>query len=183
MDPNTPAAAPRTEVTVREMVPGDWPEVRDIYEQGIATGDATFETRAPTRLAWDAAHLASPRLVACVGAGVGVGVGEGRLLGWAALTPVSPRAVYRGVADLGIYVADGARHRGVGRALLEAMIERSETQGIWTLQAGVFPENRASLALHVGGGFRIVGTRDRMGRMGDRWRDVVLLERRSPTVG
>jgi L-amino acid N-acyltransferase YncA len=179
MDPKTPAAARRTEVTVREMVPGDWPEVRGIYEQGIATGDATFETRAPTWLAWDAAHLASPRLIACGDAGGR----ERRLLGWAALTLVSPRAVYGGVADLGIYVADGARHRGVGRGLLGAMIERSETQGIWTLQAGVFPENRASLALHVGGGFRIVGTRERMGRMGDRWRDVVLLERRSPTVG
>jgi phosphinothricin acetyltransferase len=178
MDPKSPAGAPRTEVTVREMVPADWPEVRDIYEQGIATGDATFETAAPTRLAWDAAHLASPRLVACAGAGVG----GGRLLGWAALTPVSSRAVYGGVADLGIYVADGARHRGVGTALLGAMIERSEAQGIWTLQAGVFPENRASLALHLAGGFRVVGTRERIGRMGDRWRDVVLLERRSPTM-
>ena len=168
-------------VIIRPLVLADWTEVRVIYEQGIAGGDATFETRAPTWDRWDADHLTSPRLVAWDGDD-GV-AGGGRIVGWAALTPVSSRAVYGGVADLSIYVAEGARRRGVGRALLEAIVDRSETEGIWTLQAGVFPENRASLALHLAGGFRVVGTRERLGRMGGRWRDVVLLERRSPTVG
>lgn len=178
-DSHTHVAGPP--VTIRPIVRTDWTEVRHIYEQGIGGGDATFEVRAPTWDRWDADHLTSPRLLASDGDDRDGG--GGRTVGWAALTPVSSRAVYRGVADLSIYVAEAARRRGVGRALLEAMVARSEAEGIWTLQAGVFPENRSSLVLHLAGGFRVVGTRERIGRMGDRWRDVVLLERRSPTVG
>src|SRR5207253_1490997 len=139
----------------------------------IATADATFETAAPSWADWDRAHLAEPRLVAR----------EGRVIGWTALVQASPRAVYRGVAELSIYVDEARRGRGIGRALLTALIEASESAGIWTLQTGMFPENTASLALHRACGFRVVGTHQRLGRMGDRWRDVVLLERRSPNVG
>ncbi len=161
-------------VEVARMQAEDWPAVREIYEQGIASGNGTFETAAPDWAAWDGAHLRECRLVAREG---------GRVLGWAALTPVSPRAVYRGVADISLYVAAGARRRGIGRALLERLISESEAAGIWTLQAGIFPENDASLALHRACGFREVGRRERIGRHGDRWRDVMLLERRSGVVG
>ncbi len=157
------------------MLPGDWPEVRAIYLEGIATGNATFETEAPSWDAWDAAHLRPARLTARDAGG--------RLLGWAALTPVSGRCVYAGVGDLSVYVAASARGRGVGRALLMALIEASERSGIWTLQAGVFPENKASLELHRRCGFREVGRRERIGRMNGVWRDVILMERRSTTVG
>ena len=153
----------------------DWNDVRAIYLEGITTGNATFETEVPTWDAWDKAHLAEPRLAARVGIS--------RVLGWAALTPVSGRCVYAGVGDLSVYVAAEARGRGVGRALLEALIESSERAGIWTLQAGIFPENAASLALHRGCGFRDVGRRERIGRMNGVWRDVLLLERRSLEVG
>lgn len=152
----------------------DWPEVRRIYGEGIATGNATFETETPSWSAWDAAHRRDCRLVARDGAA---------LLGWAALTPVSGRWVYGGVADLSVYVATAARGRGVGRALLQALVEESERQGIWTLQAGIFPENEASLRLHRDLGFRDVGRRERIGRMNGAWRDVLLLERRSPIAG
>jgi len=161
-------------VEVARMRAEDWPAVREIYEQGIASGNGTFETAAPDWAAWDGAHLRECRLVAREG---------GRVLGWAALTPVSPRAVYRGVADISLYVAAGARRRGIGRALLERLISESEAAGIWTLQAGIFPENDASLALHRACGFREVGRRERIGRHGDRWRDVMLLERRSGVAG
>lgn len=159
---------------VRAMTPVDWDAVRAIYREGIATGDATFEADAPEWREWDATRLAQPRLVACEAADV---------LGWAALTPVSARAIYRGVADVGLYVAAAARGRGVGRRLLEALIAASEDAGVWTLQAGIFPENAASLALHRGCGFRDVGRRERIGRMNGRWRDTLLLERRSPKIG
>ena len=158
---------------VDSLTPQDWPAVKAIYEEGMATGDATFDTVAPTWEAWDGDHVTSPRLVARA---------DGEVVAWAALTPVSRRAVYRGVADLSIYVALERRGRGIGRVLLRAMIERSEAEGIWTLQAGVFPENAASLALHRACGFRVVGTRERMGFMDGRWRDVILLERRSGLV-
>ena len=159
---------------IRPMTPDDWPRVRAIYLQGIATGNSTFETRAPEWEAWDAGHLAAPRLVA---------EDAGGILGWAALSPVSKRAVYAGVGDVSVYVADEARGRGVGRALLEGLIAESERHGLWTLQAGIFPENLASLALHQGCGFRVIGRRERIGAMGDRWRDVMLLERRSAVTG
>lgn len=157
------------------MRPGDWPAVRRILEEGIATGHATFETAAPSWEAWDGGHLDACRLV---------GEGEaGEIVGWAALSPVSGRCVYGGVAEVSVYVGAEHRGRGVGRALLEALVQASEAAGLWTLQAGVFPENGASLSLHERCGFRRVGVRERLGRHGDRWRDVVLLERRSETVG
>jgi L-amino acid N-acyltransferase YncA len=163
-------------VVVEAMRPEDWPAVREIYEEGIAGGNATFEMYAPTWDAWNRARLRECRLVARDGEGEPV-------LGWVALSPVSERAVYRGVAELSIYVAGAARGRGVGRALLRQLIAASEEAGIWTLQAGVLAENEASLSLHRACGFREVGRRERIGRHGDVWRDVVLLERRSPTVG
>ncbi len=163
-------------VLVEDMRPEDWPAVRAIYEEGIAGGNATFEMYAPTWDAWNRARLRECRLVARAGEGE-------PLLGWVALSPVSERAVYRGVAELSIYVAADARGRGVGRALLEHLIASSEEAGIWTLQAGVMAENEPSLALHRSCGFRDVGRRERIGRHGDRWRDVVLLERRSSVVG
>jgi phosphinothricin acetyltransferase len=160
---------------IEPMRPADWAPVRAIYLEGIATGNATFETDAPAWDAWDAAHLAQPRLVARDGAG--------EIVGWAAVTPVSGRCVYAGVGDLSVYVAAAARGKGVGRALLQALIEGSERAGLWTLQAGIFPENEASLALHRGCGFRDVGRRERIGKINGVWRDVLLLERRSPKVG
>jgi phosphinothricin acetyltransferase len=152
----------------------DWEEVRRIYLEGIATGNATFETDAPSWERWDAAHLAEPRLVAR---------DDERLLGWASLSKVSERCVYAGVAEVSVYVAGSARGRGVGRKLLEALIERSEDAGIWTLQAGIFPENTASIAIHRRCGFRVVGTRERLGQLAGRWRNVMLLERRSGLKG
>jgi phosphinothricin acetyltransferase len=156
------------------MRPEDWPAVREIYEEGIAGGKATFEMYAPSWDAWNRARLRECRLVARSG---------DRVVGWVALSPVSERAVYRGVAELSIYVASAARGRGVGRTLLNRLIADSEVAGIWTLQAGVLAENEASLALHLACGFREVGRRERIGRHGDVWRDVVLLERRSRVVG
>jgi len=161
-------------IVIGAMGPEDWDQVRSIYREGIATGHATFETDAPPREKWDAAHLREARLVARDGDAV---------IGWAALSPVSSRCVYAGVAEVSVYVSAKARGRGIGRVLLLELIAASERQGIWTLQAGVFPENRASLELHRGCGFREVGRRERLGRLGGLWRDVILLERRSPTVG
>ncbi len=156
------------------LKPGDWEEVRAIYLEGIATKNATFETEAPPWEKWDSSHLGDARLVAR---------GGGAVLGWAALSPVSSRCVYAGVAEVSIYV--GARYagRGIGRALLEALVALSERKGIWTLQAGVFPENAASVTLHKRCGFREVGRRERLGKMDGVWRDVLLLERRSNVVG
>jgi len=154
--------------------PEDWEQVRAIYVEGIATGHATFETGAPQWEKWDSEHLARARLVARDGPAI---------LGWAALSPVSGRCVYAGVAEVSVYVATSARNRGIGRALLEGLIRASEAEGIWTLQAGVFPENASSLALHRRCGFREVGRRERLGKLGDTWRDVILLERRSRMVG
>jgi L-amino acid N-acyltransferase YncA len=162
------------ELTLRGMSPADWPAVRDIYLEGIATGDATFETEAPTWEEWDAAHRADCRLVA---------LEDGRVVGWSALSPVSHRSVYAGVAEVSVYVAAAARGHGRGRALLNRLIEESERAGIWTLQSGTFPENVASLALQESCGFRRVGVRRRPGRLNGVWRDVVLLERRSAVVG
>ena len=147
----------------------DWPAVARIYAEGIAGRLATFETEVPGWSAWDEAHLPEHRLVARVG---------DEVVGWAALTPVSRRAVYEGVADLSVYVAGTARGHGVGRALLAALVESARAGGLWTLQAGVFPENEPSLALHRSLGFRDVGVRERIGRLDGVWRDVVLLELR-----
>jgi L-amino acid N-acyltransferase YncA len=152
----------------------DWGDVRRIYLEGIATGNATFETQAPSWENWSASHRNDCRLVAREGNNV---------LGWAALSPVSDRCVYGGVAEVSVYVAASARGRGLGRKLLESLIESSESAGIWTLQAGIFPENTASIAVHEACGFRAVGVRERLGQLAGRWRDVMLLERRSARVG
>ena len=159
---------------IEEMKAEDWPEVRTIYLEGIATGDATFETSAPEWAAWDSGHVRSCRFVARSGEGI---------LGWAALTAVSGRCVYAGVAEVSVYVAGRARGRGIGKALLSALILASEENGFWTLQAGIFPENAASIALHEGAGFRVVGRRERIGAMNGRWRDTLLFERRSRVAG
>jgi phosphinothricin acetyltransferase len=161
-------------MVIQAMLPEDWDSVRLIYLEGIATGNATFATEAPDWQEWHGSHLTMCRLVARVGAEV---------LGWAALSPVSRRAVYAGVAEVSIYVACRARGQGVGRQLLQSLVDSSERQGIWTLQAGIFPENASSVALHKGAGFRVVGVRERIGCMSGRWRDVVLMERRSPITG
>ncbi len=153
----------------------DWPAVACIFEQGIATGNATFERTAPSWEQWSAARCPEPRLVARDESGV---------IGWAALTPASARPVYSGVGAVSIYVDAAVARRGVGRALLEELVSASEHAGFWALQAGIFPENTASIALHLSCGFRLVGTQARLGQMPDgRWRDVVLYERRSEVVG
>ncbi len=161
-------------VTLRPMRATDWPEVARIYGEGIATGCATFETEVPAWAVWDAGHLGEHRLVA---------LGDGALLGWAALAPVSRRQCYAGVAEVSVYIAAAARGRGVGRLLLRALIASADTAGLWTLQAGIFAENAASLQLHQACGFRIVGRRERIAQLASRWRDTVLLERRSTMVG
>ena len=156
------------------MNPADWPAVRAIYEEGIATGHATFQQEAPAWEQWDAGHLPGCRLVAARSRVV---------VGWAALSRVSSRDVYAGVAEVSIYVAAGARGGGIGRQLLDALVAESERAGIWTLQAGIFPENLPSLTLHERCGFRVVGRREKLGQMDGRWRDVLLLERRSRSAG
>jgi L-amino acid N-acyltransferase YncA len=155
---------------IDQMRASDWEQVRAIYLEGIRTGHATFETEAPSWERWDEAHLASARLV--------MRDGE-RVLGWAALSPVSKRQVYRGVAELTVYVAESARGQGIGRALVEALIIESERNGIWTLQASIFPENTASVELHRRCGFREVGRRERIAMLNGVWRDTLLFERRS----
>ena len=164
-----------TPLTLQPLGAAHWPAVRAIYEAGMATGQATFATEAPTWAAWDAGHLAPCRLVATNA--------TGEVLGWAALSPVSGRCVYAGVAEVSLYVAADARGQGVGRQLLAALVAASEQHGLWLLQAGIFPENAASLALHAGQGFRTVGRRERIGQLRGQWRDTLLLERRSAVVG
>ena len=158
---------------LRELRREDWPAVKAIYEQGIAGGDATFETEAASWDDWNHAHLEGHRLVA---------LQEGELVGWAALAPVSGRCVYEGVTEDSVYVADAAQGRGVGRALLDELIAGAERDGIWTIEAGIFPENQASIELHRRCGFRVVGVRERLGRHHGSWRDVVLMERRSEVI-
>lgn len=158
---------------IRALRGDDWPAARSIYEAGIATGEATFETRVPEWEAWDAAHLEGHRLVA---------LQDGAVVGWAALAPVSGRCCYSGVAEVSVYVSPQARGRGVGRTLLERLVASAEERGIWTVQAGVFPANAASLAVLRRCGFRIVGVRERVGKLNGEWRDVVLLERRSEQI-
>jgi L-amino acid N-acyltransferase YncA len=156
-------------VIIRPLLPSDWPAVAAIFAEGIATGDATFETTVPTWEDWDARHLSDYRFVAEI---------DREIAGWIAVVPYSSRAAYRGVGEESVYVADRARGLGVGRALLAALIASARDGGLWTLQAGVFPENEASLALHRAHGFREVGTRERIGELSGVWRDVVLLELR-----
>ncbi len=159
--------------TVAPMRPEDWERVRAIYLEGVATGQATFETQAPAWEGWDRTHLPVARLVGRV---------ADEIAGWAALSAVSQRKAYAGVAEVSVYVAAGSRGRGIGRALLTHLITESEKNGIWTLQAVVFPENAATVALHRGCGFREVGRRERISKLNGLWRDTVLLERRSQEV-
>src|SRR5579862_6314217 len=167
-------SAPAENLKVDPMTPEDWDAVRAIYLEGISTGNATFEKSAPDWPTWDAGHLKSCRFVARL---------DAEVLGWAALSPVSGRCVYAGVAEVSVYVAERARGRKMGSQLLGALLTASEREGIWTLQAGIFPENVPSIELHKRAGFRIVGTREKLGSMDGRWRDVVLMERRSIVAG
>jgi L-amino acid N-acyltransferase YncA len=163
-----------TDLNVRAMQSDDWPAIRNIYSEGVATGNATFETKTPEWTKWDQGHRQDCRLVVRDGQ---------RILGWAALSPVSSRSVYSGVAEVSVYVAAEAQGHGVGKLLLRSLVDQSERCGIWTLQAGIFPENIPSVALHKSCGFREVGLRRKLGQRGGVWRDVLLLERRSSIVG
>jgi len=163
-----------TTCEIAPMTEQHWDAVREIYAQGIATGNATFEQAIPEWKEWDARHLAACRLVACMG---------DEILGWAALSRVSTRPVYEGVAEVSIYIAERAQGQGIGRQLLEALIAESEKNGIWTLQAGILAENAISIRLHQQAGFRVVGRREKIGYRDGRWRDTVLMERRSKVLG
>ncbi len=156
------------------MQAADWPAVSAIYAEGIATGNATFETTPPDWPAWDAGHRPDCRFVAEV---------DGVVDGWAALTPVSGRCVYAGVADVSIYIGAAFQGQGIGKRLMAQLVAASEQAGLWTLQAGIFPENTGSLRLHEQAGFQLIGRRERIGQMQGVWRDTLLLERRSKTVG
>ncbi len=156
--------------SIEEMKDEHWPTVRAIYQDGIDGSNATFETVAPEWDEWDRTHQREGRLVAKV---------EGAIVGWAALSPVSSRPAYAGVAEVSIYLATSAREKGIGKALLQALIEASERAGFWTLQGGICPENKASIALHRSCGFREVGVRERIGRLHGVWKDVLLMERRT----
>ena len=159
---------------IRNMEIADWPAISRIYEEGIETGYATFETSVPEYADWDAAHVNSCRFVA---------EDSGEILGWVALSPVSGRCVYGGVAEVSIYVGKNFRGRGVGQALMEVMVPTSETEGFWTLQAGIFPENQGSISLHEKVGFRFLGRREKIGKLNGLWYDNLLFERRSKNVG
>lgn len=162
------------EISLQKLTKNDWDQVRSIYAEGIATGNATFQQEVPSWEDWDRSHLADCRVIA---------EQNGRILGWGALTSVSDRCHYAGVAEVSIYVAADNRGQGVGRALLEALTRESESSGFWTLEARIFPENAASVALHKRCGFREVGRRERVGSLNGVWRDTLLLERRSQIVG
>lgn len=159
---------------IRDMQPRDWEEIRQIYLEGLATGQASFETEAPSWEQWDQGHHPFARLVTCA---------EGRVVAWAALAPVSHRKCYAGVAEVSLYVAASCRGRGVGKQLLQAIIEASERKGIWSLTSSAFPENRASIALQLACEFRVVGRREQIARHYGVWRDTIITERRSKTVG
>jgi L-amino acid N-acyltransferase YncA len=167
----TTEAAVATDVQIRPFCDEDWPSVRAIYAQGIATGHATFEVEPPTFERWTSTHPQEHRFVA---------TREGEVVGWIALAPVSDRCVYAGVGEHSVYVAENARGEGIGRRLLETLITHADAGDIWTIQSGIFPENIASVQLHLGCGFRVVGTRERLGQHNGRWRDALLLERRKP---
>ena len=159
---------------IRPLYPEDWPAVAGIYLEGIRTGNATFQTEAPSWEAWNTAHHQVCRWVAVL---------EGKVVAWAAISPVSSRKVYAGVAEESVYVGENFRGRGIGRALLERLVLESEAHGFWTLQAGIFPENLGSIRVHEQCGFRVLGRRERIGQMDGVWRDTLLLERRSSVVG
>ncbi len=159
---------------IQNLTEEHFPSVKSIYEEGIATGNATFQTESPEWSEWDKGHIAHCRFVT---------IENNLITGWAALTPVSGRCVYAGVAEVSVYVGADHRGKGIGKLLLEKLIEESESKNIWTLQAGIFPENVASIKLHERLGFRQVGCREKIGKMKGTWRDTVLLERRSSTVG
>jgi L-amino acid N-acyltransferase YncA len=167
------------DITIDVMRAEDWQQVRAIYLEGMATGHATFETKAPEWEKWDSAHVLDPRLVA---------KGRGQIAAWAVLSRVSARQVYAGIAEVSIYVSAKFRSQGIGSDLLGILIDRSEKNGFWTLQAGIFPENAASIQIHKKHGFRVLGIREKVGKMSfgelqGTWRDVVLMERRSKVVG
>lgn len=161
-------------ISIRSMQPDDWPRIRAIFQSGIETGNATFETSPPTFDDWDKSHTRFGRLVATQ---------DDVVVGWAALTPVSNRCVYAGVEEVSVYIDPAFSGKGIGQQLLGALIEESEKNGTWTLQAGIFPENKASVHIHEKQGFRIVGYRERVGKQHGLWRDTLLLERRSNVVG
>ncbi len=163
-----------THLKTREMMASDWEAVSKIYTQGIATGFATFETNTPSFEAWDAAHMTSCRIVATE---------NEKVLGWAALSPVSSRCVYGGVAEVSVYVGSDSRGKGVGKLLMNNLIKESEAAGLWTIQSGIFPENTGSIALHKKAGFRYIGKRERVGKLDGVWKDNLLFERRSDAVG
>lgn len=161
-------------VTIKPMQQEHWEQVKQIYESGIATGIATFETTAPSWEKWNDGHLTFARLVA---------VDNNEVVGWAALSPVSSRCVYGGVAEVSVYVADKHKGKGIGKLLLQKLIKESESNGIWTLQAGIFTGNAASVKLHEKVGFRVIGHREKIGKLNDIWKDNYILERRSKIVG
>lgn len=159
---------------IRPMLAEDWEAVATIYEDGIATGYATFETKVPSFMAWDNTHMKSCRFIA---------VENDVILGWVALSPVSSRCVYEGVAEVSIYISKDHRGKGVGKKLMKHLITESEKEGIWTLQSGIFPTNKGSIHLHEKLGFRKIGKRERIGRLKGQWIDNILYERRSYVVG
>ena len=161
-------------ITIRAMLATDWNAVSEIYVEGISTGIATFETCAPTYEAWDAAHMNNCRFVA---------ESNGEILGWVALSPVSNRCVYGGVAEISVYIAGNYRGKGLGKLLLEHVIIASEKEGLGSLQSGVFPTNYGSIKVHEATGFRMIGKRERIGKLHGKWVDNVLFERRSKIVG
>lgn len=161
-------------LTIRQITPDDWPIVAEIYKQGIETGDATFQQEIPSWMDWNNTHLKNCRIVALV---------NGEIAGWAALTAVSSRCVYAGVAEVSLYIANNYRGQKVGTSLLEQLIIESEKENLWTLQAGIFPENIPSLIIHERAGFRKIGYRARIGKMNNIWRDTILMERRSNNIG
>jgi phosphinothricin acetyltransferase len=160
-------------ITIESLRDEHWPGVAEVYAEGIATGNATFETDVPSWEAWDSSHLPEHRIVA---------LRDGDVVGWAAVSPVSDRCVYGGVVENSVYVADAARGQGLGQRLLEELIVSTEAAGIWTIQTGIFPENEGSIRLHERVGFEVVGRRKRLGKLNGEWRDVLLLERRSKKV-
>lgn len=161
-------------ITVIKMQASDWQQVKKIFEEGIQTGDATFQTSVSEWTDWNKSHLEHSRIIAKE---------DGHLVGWAALTPVSSRCIYAGVAEVSVYISAGARGKGIGKQLLQTLVEESEANNLWTLQAGIFPENIPSIRIHEYCGFKLVGVRQKIGKMNGVWRDTLLLERRSSKVG
>jgi len=161
-------------MNIRSMLNTDWPSVKKIYEEGLATGNASFQTTAPDWNEWNESHVNSCRLVA---------LENEAILGWAALTAVSGRCVYAGVGEVSVYIAQQSRGIGIGKILLQSLIDESEKNNFWTLQSGIFPENKPSIRIHEELGFRLIGSRQKIGKMNGVWRDTLLFERRSPKIG